>query len=114
MGAAGTGAVGFVGYNIEQVPVSGRRRFNWVSSEYEEQLGLEQYQQVLQQYRGQILPPSHPAVRMVHRVLDRLIPSTGLDGQKWEINVIADDQQMNAFVIPGYIYAFLLSPFHRG
>ena len=101
VGATGAGMVGFVGYNIETVPVSGRRRFNWVNPEYEEQMALEQYQQVIRQYQTQILPPSHPATRLVQKVLERLIPSTGLDGQNWEVNVIDDNQQMNAFVIPG-------------
>lgn len=93
--------VGFVGYNIETVPVSGRKRFNWVKSEYEEQMGMEQYKQVKQEFRGRILPEWHPQTRLVQRVLDRLIPSSGLEGQKWEVNVIDDKEQMNAFVIPG-------------
>ena len=116
MGAAGTGAVGFVGYNLETVPVSGRRRFNWVNPEYEAQMGLQQYQQVVRQYQGQILPPSHPATRLVQKVLERLIPSTSLNGQNWEVNVIDDNQQMNAFVIPGYAMLLRQSPFarHRG
>ncbi|MCJ1392630.1 hypothetical protein MMC18_005500 [Xylographa bjoerkii] len=38
---------------------------------------------------------------MVHRVLNRLIPASGLEGQEWEVHVIDDKEQMNAFVIPG-------------
>jgi len=101
VGAAGTGAVGFVGYNIETVPVSGRKRFNWVNPESEEQMGMEQYNQVIQEFRSKILPQWHPDVKLVQRVLDRLIPSSGLEGQQWEVNVIDDKEQMNAFVIPG-------------
>jgi len=101
VGAAGTGVVGFVGYNIETVPVSGRKRFNWVNPEYEEQMGMEQYKQVMQEFRSRILPEWHPQTQLVQRVLHRLIPSSGLEGQKWEVNVIDDKEQMNAFVIPG-------------
>ena len=101
VGAAGTGVVGFVGYNIESVPVSNRKRFNWVNPEYEEQMGMEQYKQVMQEFRDQILPQWHPNTRLVQSVLDRLIPASGLKGQKWEVNVIDDKEQMNAFVIPG-------------
>ena len=101
VGAAGTGAVGFVGYNLETVPVSGRKRFNWVTPEYEEQMGMEQYEQVMREFGSQILPEWHPRTKYVQRVLDRLIPSSGLEGQKWEVNVIDDLKQMNAFVIPG-------------
>lgn len=39
---------------------------------------------------------------MVQRVLDRLIPQSGLVDQEWEVHVIDDMSQMNAFVIPGY------------
>ena len=37
---------------------------------------------------------------MVQRVLNRLIPHSGLQGEEWEIHVI-DDPEKNAFVIPG-------------
>ena len=82
--------------------VSHRRRFNIVSEDYEQSSGQELYSQVMQQYSGQILPPMHPQHRMVQRVLDRLIPHSGLTGEKnkWEVHVIKDDQK-NAFVIPG-------------
>lgn len=93
--------VGFVGYNLETVPVSGRKRFNWVTPEYEEQMGMEQYKQVMREFGSQILPEWHPRTKYIQRVLDRLIPSSGLEGQKWEVNVIDDPKQMNAFVIPG-------------
>ena len=89
--------------NMETVPVSGRRRFNWVSPDKEEQLGLQQFHQVVQQFRGQILPAWHPNTKMVQRVLDRLIPASGLANQAWEVYVIDDPSQMNAFVIPGLV-----------
>ena len=38
--------------------------------------------------------------RMVQRVLNRLIPHSGLENEPWEIHVIDEDQK-NAFVIPG-------------
>lgn len=54
------------------------------------------------QYQHQILSPMHPQHRMVQRVIDRLIPHSGLpdDANNWEVHVIKDDQK-NAFVIPG-------------
>lgn len=48
---------------------------------------------------------------MVQRVLDRLIPHSGLEGDQWEIHVIDDDTK-NAFVIPGgkvFVFRGLLS-----
>jgi hypothetical protein len=99
---AGLGGVigGFYIYNLETVPVSGRRRFNIISPKTEEELGKQQYQQVLAQYRGQLVSDWDPRVRMVRRVMDRLIPVSGLPYQEWEIHVV-ESQERNAFVLPG-------------
>jgi len=88
--------------NLEEVPVSHRRRFNIVSEDFEQQSGRQLYQEVMQQYGGQMLPAWHPKSMMVQKVLDRLIPHSGLGTEKnsWEVHVIADEQK-NAFVIPG-------------
>ena len=91
---------GFYVYNLETVPVSGRRRFNIISPKTEEELGKLQYQQVLAQYHGQLVSDWDPRVRMVRRVMDRLIPVSGLQDQEWEIYVI-ESQERNAFVLPG-------------
>ena len=56
----------------------------------------------MQEYRGRILPSSHPDSKLVQKVMKRLIPASGLEGQEWEIYVINDKKTMNAFVIPGY------------
>ena len=90
----------FIVYNIEKQPISGRRRFNWVSAQYEQEMGMLQYQQIMQEYQRSILPDSHPHVKMVRKVLERLIPNSNLEGQEWEVHVI-HDPKMNAFVIPG-------------
>ncbi|EPS39611.1 hypothetical protein H072_6598 [Dactylellina haptotyla CBS 200.50] len=88
-------------YNIEEVPVSGRRRFNVISTHLEQQLGDSQYQQVVQQYHSHILPDNDPRVIQVRRVLARLIPHSGLPSNyDWKVTVI-DSQETNAFVIPG-------------
>ena len=54
----------------------------------------------MQEYQDQILPEWDTRTRQVQKVLDRLIPSSGLAGEKWEVHVI-DDPQKNAFVLPG-------------
>jgi len=88
-------------YNLDEVPVSHRRRFNIVGAQKEAEAGSMMYQQTMQQYGTQLLPPSHPKSRMVRRVLDRLIPHSGLlQNEEWEVHVI-DDAMKNAFVIPG-------------
>jgi len=100
-----SGVVGGVGglyfYNTETVPVSGRRRFNIISPAFEAQLGVQQYQQVLEQFRGRILSDADPRTRQVKRVLERLIPNSGLPADfEWKVHVI-DSEETNAFVIPG-------------
>lgn len=87
-------------FNLEEVPVSHRRRFNIVGPEKEAAAGQMMYKQTMQEYGNQILPASHPKSRMVQRVLDRLIPHSGLENEDWEVHVIADPMK-NAFVIPG-------------
>ncbi|KAK3065594.1 hypothetical protein LTS18_000071 [Coniosporium uncinatum] len=86
--------------NLEEVPVSKRRRFNCVPSSWESALGAQTYNSILQEYGPNILPESDRRVQMVHRVLERLIPSSGLSNLSWEIHVI-DSPETNAFVIPG-------------
>ena len=111
MGTVGVGAMTVVALNIETVPVSGRKRFNWVSPEYEQEMGKAQYGQIMQQFRGAILPDHHPHSKFVHKVLNRLIPSSGLENEAWEAHVIDAPNEMNAFVIPGgkvFVFSGLL------
>lgn len=98
---AGTGGV-YV-YNLEQVPVSGRRRFNIISPGMEESLGKATVDQVKEQYQGQFLSDHDPRARQVKKVLERLVPfaeGEGLKGMDWEVHVI-DSPEQNAFVAPG-------------
>jgi len=57
---------------------------------------------LIEEYKGKLLPPHDPKVRMVQRVLDRLIPHSGLteENNHWEVHVIDEDTK-NAFVVPG-------------
>lgn len=100
VGGVGALCGGYYIMNLEPVPVSGRMRFNVVSAEYEKSQGEAMYKEVLQEYGKQIMPPQSPEVQMVHRVLERLIPHSGVPNDDWEVYVIDDDMK-NAFVIPG-------------
>ena len=103
IGAIGVAGGSFYYMNLERVPISGRLRFNCISPAYEEQLSQRTLQAVLQEFRGKVLPPSHPYSKLVNRVIARLIPAAGLEGSGWEIRVINDREQKNAFVIPGFV-----------
>ena len=87
--------------NLEKVPITGRRRFNCVSPAFEKQISDGGFQAMLQQYQRSILPPHHPYSILVNTVMSRLIPVSGLEGEKWEVRVIDDPKQKNAFVMPG-------------
>ncbi|KAI9675432.1 MAG: hypothetical protein M1817_001336 [Caeruleum heppii] len=102
-GVLGSGGALGLGYywNLERVPVTGRSRFNIYSAQTEEGMAKQMYDQMLKQFGNRILPAGHPDTRMVQRVLDRLIPASGLEEAKWEVHVVRDPEQMNAVVIPG-------------
>lgn len=89
--------------NQEEVPITGRRRFNVVSPETEIKMAAGGYEEILQQFRGRILPVDHPYTQMVARVVERLLPSAGgLAGKgDWRVHVIDAPDERNAFVIPG-------------
>lgn len=91
----------FYVYNLERVPVTGRLRFNCIPEEWEKSGAMQQHKQLLQQYGGRILPPSHPTSRMVQGVLDRLGPVSGGGDVSWEAVVIDDPDTINAFVTSG-------------
>jgi metalloendopeptidase OMA1, mitochondrial len=92
----------FYAANQEQVPITHRRRFNVVSPETEKQLSEQGYNEILQQFRGKILPENHQYTQLVARVVERLLPSVGdLAGDEWRVHVIDEPDQKNAFVIPG-------------
>lgn len=70
-------------------------------------IGQETYQQTLNEYKGRILSKSDGRTQMVEKVCSRLIAAIDpkdLDpNQKtdWKVFVVKDDQQKNAFVVPG-------------
>ncbi len=89
-------------YNLEPVPITGRRRFNILSPETEKSIMEGGYPQLLQELKGKILPAEHPYTRMVANVVERLLPSVKeLAGDEWRVHVINDPKQKNAFVMPG-------------
>ncbi|KAF3166010.1 hypothetical protein TWF788_000623 [Orbilia oligospora] len=105
--AAGLGALtgGFYVYNLEEVPISGRRRFNIISEDFLQSLSPDKNQEILSKYQGQILPESDPRSKQVRRVLEKLAPNSGLPPDyNWEATVIESDEA-NAFVIPGGKFA---------
>ncbi|KAK6517861.1 hypothetical protein TWF506_005038 [Arthrobotrys conoides] len=101
--AAGLGALtgGFYVYNLEEVPISGRRRFNIIPEDFLQSLSEDKNQEILNQYQGRILSETDPRYKQVRRVLEKLAPNSGLPSDyNWQATVIESDEA-NAFVIPG-------------
>lgn len=118
-------ALGGVVYfgSLQEIPYTHRRHSVLVSPAQELALGRQAFAQVLSEARaeGTLLPPSHPAVRLVEHVGRRIaaVAADGAGGGKsehmrglqWEFAVI-ESPQVNAFVVPGgkvVVYTGLLA-----
>eukprot|EP00127_Corallochytrium_limacisporum_P004269 Clim_evm214s157 gene=Clim_evmTU214s157 len=86
--------------HLEEVPLTGRRRFLAVSEREEIRMGEYSKWMITQQFARKLLPPNHPTYRMVQDIARPIIAVSGLDHLDWEIYVI-DDDTANAFVLPG-------------
>lgn len=91
-------AVAFYLYNSQTVPVTGRRRFNFLSdamvARAHAKAGAEIIEQVKQQ-GGHFLSDWDPRTIRVKRVMKRLIPVSGMSDLDWEIFVIADNRTLH-------------------
>ncbi len=119
--AAGSGVIYVT--HLEPVPITGRQHLVLCSLDRERSLGKQAAAQVLSEFRGAVLPPSHPAARRVARVAARLVEALGederlrklphLQGMTWRFTVV-DSPQVNAFVVPGghaFVFTGLLRAF---
>lgn len=98
------GAGGYYWYHLEDTPITGRRRFMAMSEAQEKVISELSFRQVIQEFHGAILPPTHPAVRYVERVASKIIASISprliAPETQWRIFVV-DSPVANAFVLPG-------------
>ncbi len=92
----GSGGAVFYVYNLEEAPITKRRRFNVFSPESEKSFGDSQYQQTLNEFKGRVLPSNHPYTELAARVTERLLPHSGLANEEWKVHVIDDPNQKNA------------------
>lgn len=75
-----------------------------ISPTFEAYVGKLSMEEIQEQYKGRFLPDWDPRVQKVKKVLERLLPfaqKAGLHDVEWEVHVIDDPDQQNAFVIPG-------------
>ncbi len=96
------GALVFYFSNVEIVPVSGRRRFNCFSEETVREVAELQHHHILAELEaqgGRFLSEWDPRTRMVRRVMKRLIPVSGMEGE-WEVRVIDDPGELQPSSYP--------------
>lgn len=100
--AGGGGAIFYI-INLEEVPVSHRKRFNFITPEQEKSMVSEaSYNSLIQEFKGRVLPRDHPYTQLVAKIVGRLLPAAhGLGGDDWQVHVIDDPRTVNAFVLPG-------------
>jgi hypothetical protein len=82
------GSIIFYVTHLEDVPVSGRTRFICYSDKSVEEEGRLAYRHVMSDYRHAILPEYDARTRQVQRVMNRLIPASGMENVEWEVFVI--------------------------
>ncbi|KAI1639598.1 peptidase family M48-domain-containing protein [Biscogniauxia mediterranea] len=108
------GAAVFYFSNIQTVPVSGRRRFNCFSPQTVEAASAAQVRRIefeVEHSGRHFLSEWDPRTMMVRRVMQKLIPVSGMEDANWEIRVIEDPHTANAFVLPGgkvFVFSGLL------
>ncbi|KAF8516512.1 peptidase family M48-domain-containing protein [Gautieria morchelliformis] len=81
--AVAGGTVYYV-YHLERVPVTGRWRFMDVTAQEEYRFEMETYKELVKQYQGRILDPSHPTSVSVRQVVSRLLDASELGQLKDE------------------------------
>lgn len=122
---SGVGAGAMMAYTyfayLEEVPLTKRKRWIGTSEEMERELGDEEYKKLLRQFRGNVLPPTHPAAVTVQRVGSRIAnasrnfaaqhPETSLATAPYTYTVVRSDQA-NAFVLPNN-HVFVLTGLFR-
>jgi hypothetical protein len=97
----GIGMIGLLGafwlWNQEKVPITGRKRFNFISHEYLENnehknflmaLLLHHTMAITRHNPSVLLPADHPMNVVVQRVFYRLLKAQGQDSSGWKICVV--------------------------
>lgn len=108
-GSAIVVSYGYFSY-VEEVPLTRRRRWIATPPTMERQLGNQEYQNLLKQFRKDILPPSHRASMTVERVGSRIEAAAMEFCKEHDVRhmgsspftyTLVRSEMANAFVLPG-------------
>ncbi|EIN04507.1 hypothetical protein PUNSTDRAFT_122835 [Punctularia strigosozonata HHB-11173 SS5] len=76
--AVGTGLTVYYVSHLERVPETGRWRFIDSNPKMETKLGEYMHQELVQEFRGKILPPNHPLTLQIRKVVERILTANDL------------------------------------
>ncbi|PHH82749.1 hypothetical protein CDD82_5005 [Ophiocordyceps australis] len=108
-------SVGYYLSSVQRVPATGRWRFNILSDDLVAAAyagSEEQTIRAIAAQGGRFLSRWDSRTMIVERVMNRLIPVSGIKDQNWDIYVIDDPRTANAFVLPGgkvFVYSGILN-----
>ncbi|KAF9782487.1 hypothetical protein BJ322DRAFT_1111347 [Thelephora terrestris] len=68
--------------HLETVPETGRRRFMDVGPKFETMMAEQSHHQLLEEFRGKILPPDHPLTQAVRDIVTRILDASNLGSLK--------------------------------
>lgn len=91
-------SLGIIFVGCATAPVTGRSQLILVSQQQAAQLGAQAFQQVLQ---GEKISHDQRYNSAVRTVGSRIVSVANTPNYNWEYSVIKDDDQINAFALPG-------------
>ncbi|MCV6639063.1 M48 family metallopeptidase [Candidatus Albibeggiatoa sp. nov. NOAA] len=83
--------------HLENVPITGRQQLVDLTSEEEKKLGMQSYQEILQQSK---VVQSGDLISQIRKIGERIAAVANLPQADWEFNLI-NAPQLNAFALPG-------------
>lgn len=82
----------------QNVPLTGRSQLQMISERQERRMGLASFKEIIGK---ETLSRDPVANERVERIGRRIAAATGRTDYDWEFRVIEDDEQINAFCLPG-------------
>ncbi len=84
-------------FALERVPITGRRRWSWLSKSTLTELHEEE-SRVMKELRDNeekiFISSDYPGLRKIEAVFERLVKASGLDGIAWEVRVINEPSML--------------------